>query len=73
MEKQSTNQNVIIRFPKLHEITSLSRTTIWRLEADGQFPKRLQVGNRGVGWLLNEVQDWMRSRPRSELKSRRGC
>jgi len=63
----------IIRFPKISEITSLSRTTIWRLESKGEFPKRLQVGRRGIGWLLSEIEDWMRSRPRSELKSRRGC
>lgn len=63
------NQAQIIRFPKLHEITSLSRTTVWRLESDGKFPRRVIIGSRGVGWLLNEVQDWMASRPRSELKA----
>jgi prophage regulatory protein len=57
----------IIRFPKVHEITSLSRTTVWRLEHEGRFPRRLIIGSRGVGWLLNEVQDWMTSRPRREF------
>jgi prophage regulatory protein len=57
----------IIRFPKISEITSLSRTTIWRLEAEGDFPKRLQIGNRGVGWLLNEVNEWIQSRPRCNI------
>ena len=61
------NQTQIIRFPKLHEITSLSRTTVWRLEADGKFPKRILIGSRGVGWLLNEIQDWMTSRPRCTI------
>jgi prophage regulatory protein len=65
MEKQTQ----IIRFPKLHEITSLSRTTVWRLESNGKFPRRVVIGSRGVGWLLNEIQDWMASRPRSELKA----
>jgi len=54
----------IIRFPKISEITSLSRTTIWRLEAEGDFPGRRKIGKRGVGWLLNEVDEWMQSRPR---------
>jgi prophage regulatory protein len=61
------HQTQIIRFPKISELTSLSRTTIWRLEAEGSFPKRLQVGNRGVGWLLNEVDEWMQSRPRCNI------
>ena len=63
------NQTQIIRFPKLHEITSLSRTTVWRLESNGNFPKRVIIGSRGVGWLLNEIQDWMATRPRSNLKA----
>lgn len=57
----------IVRFPQISELTSLSRTTIWRLESQGDFPKRLQVGNRGVGWLLNEVENWMQSRPRCNI------
>jgi prophage regulatory protein len=64
------NQNPptkIVRFPQISELTSLSRTTIWRLESEGNFPKRLKVGNRGVGWLLNEVENWMRSRPRCNI------
>lgn len=41
----------------------LSRTTIWRLEKDGLFPKRRQITRSKVGWLKSEVQDWLVSRP----------
>ena len=44
-------------------LTGLSRTTRWRLERNGGFPKRRQVSDNGVGWLLSEVLAWRDSRP----------
>jgi len=35
---------------------------IWRLERDGQFPKRIQLGPMAVGWLESEVNDWIKER-----------
>ena len=57
------NINRIIRFPQLREITSLSRSTIWRMEANGDFPRRIRVGARGVGWRLSDINSWLTSRP----------
>ena len=44
-------------------VTGLSRTSIWRLESDGDFPKRRQITRQRVAWLADEVLDWARSRP----------
>lgn len=65
----NTTNPRIIRWPKVQELTSLSRTSIWRLERAGKFPQRRQVGLRSVGWLLNEVENWLISCPPRELKS----
>ena len=35
---------------------------IARLEAAGQFPKRVQLGDCRVGWIEQEVLDWMQSK-----------
>lgn len=32
---------------------------IARLEKAGKFPKRVQLGPNRVGWIENEVADWM--------------
>ncbi len=53
----------IIRPREISKATGLSRTSIWRLEAKGEFPQRRQVGPGAVGWLASEVEDWLRSRP----------
>ena len=43
--------------------TGLSRTTLWRLERDGQFPKRLRLSRNAVGWNAREVARWLAARP----------
>lgn len=35
---------------------------IARLEKAGQFPKRVQLGPNRVGWVEDEVLDWLRQR-----------
>jgi prophage regulatory protein len=55
----------IIRFPELRRRVALSRTTIWRLEAAGRFPRRRRLSERSVGWILSEVEAWLAARPLS--------
>lgn len=35
---------------------------IARLEKAGQFPQRVQLGPNRVGWVENEVLDWLQQR-----------
>ena len=35
---------------------------IARLEAAGQFPKRIRLGQNRVAWLLTEVEEWLEVR-----------
>ena len=43
-------------------ITDLSRTTRWRLERDGRFPKKRHISAKRVAWLESEILEWMESR-----------
>ena len=52
-----------IRDEECGRLSGLSRTTRWRLEARGKFPKRRQLSENAVGWLLSEVLAWRASRP----------
>ena len=56
------NNMKFITVKQVMDMTGLSRTTIWRLEKDGEFPKRRQLGIRRIGWIESEVLDWMESR-----------
>ena len=55
-------QNEFLRWPRVRQLTSLSRSTVWRLEKNGQFPARRKLSANSVGWSLIELQAWMQSR-----------
>lgn len=56
------NKERLIRKPELLSMIGLSDTTVWRMERDGRFPKRLRIGGNSVGWLESEITSWLRSR-----------
>ena len=41
---------------------------IARLEADGLFPQRVQIGQNRVGWVEQEVIDWITERANQRKK-----
>ena len=55
-------QNEFLRWPRVRLLTGLSRSTVWRLEKNGQFPARRKLSANSVGWSLIELQAWMQSR-----------
>ncbi len=47
-----------IRLPQFKEITSLSRSSIYRLMEEGDFPKQVVLGARSVVWVKSQIEDW---------------
>jgi prophage regulatory protein len=52
----------VIRLPEVRRMTGLGRLTIYRLQADQQFPQSIKLGIRAVGWLELEVREWLATR-----------
>ncbi len=52
--------NQVLRPKQVIEEYGLSRTTLWRLEKSGGFPRRVKLGARAVGWLRTDLEDWLR-------------
>lgn len=52
----------ILRLPQVCKVTDLGRSMIYQLEANRQFPSRVRIGLRAVGWVESEVQRWLASR-----------
>jgi prophage regulatory protein len=52
----------LIGFREVRRITGLCRSSVWRLERDGNFPRRRLVTATKVAWILSEVLEWMHSR-----------
>lgn len=47
--------------------TSLSEATIQKLVRESKFPKPRALSGRRVAWLVREVEEWLESRPVSDL------
>ena len=62
--KKGLADRKIIRKPQVRELTGFSDTTIWRLEKQGRFPRRVRLGEMSVGWYADEVCEWVRLRLR---------
>ena len=54
----------ILRLPEVRKLTGLSRASVYRLEGLGEFPRRVRISERARGWLADEIQAWVESRPR---------
>jgi prophage regulatory protein len=52
----------MLRFEEVRSRVALSRTTVWRLERAGKFPKRRQLSENSVGWIEAEVDGWVKCR-----------
>jgi prophage regulatory protein len=52
----------LLRFPAIRERTGLSRSTIWRLERHGDFPKHRRISANVVAWVEAEVMSWIHSK-----------
>ena len=56
---------------QVKELVLYSPQHVARLEAAGQFPKRVRLGQNRVGWVEDEVLDWLQQRiDRREVPAR---
>ncbi len=52
----------IITRNELRQIVPYSPQWILVLEKRGEFPQRIAIGPRRVGWRLSEIEDWLARR-----------
>ena len=56
----------VLRLPQVCKMTGLCRSSIYQMEAEKRFPRRIKIGSRSVGWIESEVQNWLRRRIESD-------
>lgn len=49
----------IIRPKELSKLLSVSTTTLWRWESNGELPKKIELAGRAVGWRYGDIQKWL--------------
>lgn len=56
----------ILRRGDIRAITGLGKSRIDELERLGRFPKRVRISDRAIGWRSDEIEAWIRARPRAD-------
>ncbi len=63
MNKPTQAPDRFLREPEVARLTGLSRTTRWRLERAGRFPRKRRISENAVAWVASEIEIWMAERP----------
>ena len=61
-ETRDSVRTRMLRERQVKDMTGLSRVTRWRMERRGEFPKKVQLTPRCVGWPEAEVVEWLKAR-----------
>lgn len=69
MAKTNQEKLSILRRKQVEKRTGLSRSTIYLRIQEGTFPRPINLGARAVGWLENEIEEWLSSRIEIRNKS----
>lgn len=62
MAHQTTSAGNMVLADELQRLVPYSRNHLRRLEAAGQFPRRVRLGSNRVAWLREEVEQWLTAR-----------
>lgn len=57
--------NNLMTIQQVCKATSLSRTTIWRLQQRNDFPKGVRLSSSRIAYPTSEIERWIASRPPS--------
>lgn len=49
----------IMRLDEVKKVTGLSKTSIYRFEKSGAFPKKVSIGKRSVGWFESDIEQFL--------------
>ncbi|MDE2842365.1 MAG: AlpA family phage regulatory protein [Chloroflexota bacterium] len=51
----------MLRIADVLEVVGVSRSTLYKMIADGRFPRPMRVGQRAARWRQSDIQRWMDS------------
>ena len=62
---------ILLRRKAIEQLTGLSRTHIYALMKQGDFPQSVPLAGRAVAWVADEVYSWIdiRTKKRGNLTS----
>ena len=52
----------LLKMPEVRAKTGLSRSHLYALAQNGEFPKPIKLSERSSAWVESEVKDWIDTR-----------
>ena len=52
----------LLRLPEVRQKVGLSRSAIYKLISEGQFPRQVAIGPRTVAWVQEDLDRWIEER-----------
>lgn len=62
MDSATGTAGRILRLRDVLRFVGLSRSSLYRLVAAGDFPQPVPLGARTIGWVGAEIDDWLTKR-----------
>lgn len=59
----------LIRLKEVLHKTGLGRSTVYEYIAAGEFPRNVNLGERAVAWVEEEVNEWVNKRRTGSCRS----
>lgn len=56
------HERLLLDLKQVCQLTRLSKSTIYRLEVQGRFPKRIKLSERRIAWRAFDVYDFITER-----------
>ncbi len=50
---------IILRMKEVVKRVGYCRSHLWRLERDGQFPRKIRLGSNSIGYVESEIDEWI--------------
>jgi prophage regulatory protein len=57
------------RLPAVKDKTGLSRSSIYLRMSKGEFPQSISLGDRAVGWLEADIEQWLEDKIAASRKA----
>ena len=52
----------LLRIREVLDLVGLKKATVYQLLRTGQFPRSVKITSRAVGWVEEEIQQWLAER-----------
>lgn len=62
MPTDKFSQDRLLRWPEVRRRVPYCQSAVRKMEAAGQFPRRVALGPRAVAWLESEIAEWIAQR-----------